>query len=107
MRMWPKNGTAGKYIVVLQYVWMQIQMQMQQVDWLFVCSLLFYAIAAVFQLYHGGDMIYKMRRRKPGPTLLPTQGIFNLPHHVGMVWEQLAFDDAVSYTQRGNGLQQS
>ena len=25
---------------------------------LFVCLLLFYAIAAIFQLYHGGDMIY-------------------------------------------------
>ena len=42
-----------------------------------------------------------------GHLLLPPQGIFNLPHHVSMVWEQLAFDDAVSYTQRGNGLQQS
>ena len=29
--------------------------------------------------------IYKMRRRKPEPTLLPTQRIFNLPHHIGMV----------------------
>ena len=38
--------------------------------------------------------------RKSEPTLLPTQGIFNLPHHIDMVWEQLAFDDAVSYTQR-------
>ena len=34
-------------------------------------------------------MMYEMRRRNPGPT----QGIFNLPHHVGMIWE--AFDDAV------------
>ena len=32
------------------------------------------------------------------PTLLSTQGIFNLSHHIGMVWEELAFDDAVSYT---------
>ena len=37
--------------------------------------------------------------------LLPTQGIFNLTHHIAMVWEELAFDDAVSYTQRGNVLQ--
>ena len=44
-------------------------------------------------LYHGSDM-YEMRRRKPPrPTLFPTQGIFNLP--------QLAFDDAVDYTQWG------
>ena len=47
--------------------------------------LFFYAIAIVFQLYHGGDMMYEMRRRKPKPTLLPTQVIFNLPHHIGMV----------------------
>ena len=24
-------------------------------------------------------------------------GIYNVPHHVHMVWEELAFDDAVSY----------
>ena len=51
--------------------------------------------------------MYEMRRRKPEPTLLLTQGIFNLPHHIGMVREELAFDDGVSYTQRGNGLQHS
>ena len=45
---------------------------------------LVYAIATVFQLYRGYDMIYEMRR-KPEPTLLLTQGIFNLPHHIGMV----------------------
>ena len=45
-------------------------------------------------------MMYEMMR-KPKPTLLPTltQGIFNLPHHIGMVWQKLAFDDTVSYTQ--------
>ena len=47
---------------------------------------LFDAIAAVFQLYHGGDMMYyEMRRRKPEPTLLQTRGIFNLSRHIGMV----------------------
>ena len=50
-------------------------------------------------------MIYVMRRRKPEHTILPTQGIFNLPPHIGMVLEELAFDNAVSYTQRGNGAQ--
>ena len=50
-----------------------------------VCLLLFYAIAKVFQLYHGGDMMPEMRRRKPEPTLLLTQGIFNPPRHTGMV----------------------
>ena len=50
-----------------------------------VCLLLFYAMTTVFQLYHGGDMTYEMRR-KPEPTPLPTQGIFNLPHRdIGMV----------------------
>ena len=51
------------------------------------------------QLYHGGDMMYEMRKLKPEPTLLPTQGNFNLPHHIGM-----AFDDPVGYTQHGNGV---
>ena len=56
--------------------------------WYIVCLLLLYAIATMFQLYHGGE-----------PTLLPTQGIFNLPYHIGIVWEELAFDDALSYIQ--------
>ena len=43
--------------------------------------LLFYTIATVFELNHGGDRMYEMRRGKPQPTLLLTQGIFNLPHH--------------------------
>ena len=59
----------------------------------------------VFQLYHGGDIMYEMRRIKPEPTLLPAQGIFNLPHHIGMVGEELAFGDSESYTQWGNGLE--
>ena len=36
---------------------------------------------------------------KPKSTLLTTWGIFNLPHHIDMVWEELAFDDTISYTQ--------
>ena len=72
-----------------------------------LCLLLFYAIAILFQLYHGDDMMYEVRRRKFEPTILPTQGIFNLSHYIGTVWEELAFDDAVSHTQRGNGLQHS
>ena len=63
-----------------------------------MCVLL-YTIAKVFQLYLGSDMMSEKTRRKPAPILSPTQGIFNLPHHIVMVWEELAFDDAVSYTQ--------
>ena len=67
---------------------------------MFVC-LLFYTIATVFQLYLGNEMIYEMRKEK-GPSLhfLPTHGIFNLPHHIGMQCDELDFDDAVSYTQK-------
>ena len=36
---------------------------------------------------------------KPEPTLLPTHRIVNVPHHIDIVWEQLGFDDTVSYTQ--------
>ena len=52
---------------------------------LFDCLLLFYAMATVFQLYYGGDMMYELRRRKFEPTRLTTQGICNLLYHVGMV----------------------
>ena len=68
--------------------------------------LLFNAIATVFQLYFGSDMMYEMRRR-PDPTLLLTQRIFDLLHHEGMVGEELAFDETVSYTQQRNGLKYS
>ena len=36
--------------------------------------------------------------RKPEPTLLLTQGISNLTHHIDVAWEQLAFDDVVYTT---------
>ena len=52
-------------------------------------------------------MMYEMMMRKTKRTLLPTQVIFNLTHGVGMVLEVLAFYDAGSYTQQGNGLQHS
>ena len=60
---------------------------------------LFYARATVFQSYHGNDMMYEMKRKlEPKPLL--TQRIFNLTHHIGMVLEEPAFDDAVNYTSR-------
>ena len=73
---------------------------------LFVCCY-FMPQQWYFSYIMVGDMMYQMRRRKRKPTLLPTQGTFNLQHHLGMVWEELAFDDAVSYTQQGNGLEHS
>ena len=54
------------------------------------CWLLVYAIAIIFQLHYGGDMMYEMRKRNPKPTLLLTPGIFNC---IGT-----GFDD-VSYKQ--------
>ena len=50
-----------------------------------VCLLFCYTIVTVFQLYHGGDMMYEMRKKKPKPTLLLTRRIFNLPHYICMV----------------------
>ena len=44
-------------------------------------------------------MMFEIRTRKPERTLLPTEGIFNLPHHVGLVWEELAFDDTVIHSR--------
>ena len=37
------------------------------------------------QLQYFSNLIYKMKRRKPEPTLSPTHQIINLPHHIGMV----------------------
>ena len=37
--------------------------------------------------------------RMPEHTILLIQGIFNIADHINMVSEQLAFDDAVRYTQ--------
>ena len=42
--------------------------------------------------------MFEMKRRKLEPLLLPTQGVFNLPHHIGIAWEELAFDDTIRYT---------
>ena len=52
-------------------------------------------------------MMCKIRREGSEPILLLIQWIFNLPHHIDMVWEELAFDDTVSYSQQGSGLQHS
>ena len=43
--------------------------------------------------------MYEMRRHKPEPTLLLTDGIVKLPHHIGMLSEELAFDDTVGAAQ--------
>ena len=46
-----------------------VQQKVKSQD-IFVCLLLFDAIATVFQLYHGGDMMYEMRRRKARAYML-------------------------------------
>ena len=53
-------------------------------------------------------MMYEMRMIKPEPTPLLTQWILNFPHIIGMLlWEELAFDDTVTYrsTQLGNVIE--
>ena len=43
-------------------------------------------LVTLFQLYHDIDMIdNEMRRKKPKPTLLLTQRIFDLPHHIVII----------------------
>ena len=60
---------------------------------------LFFAIATRCD---GCVMRHEMRRKpKPIPSW-----IFKRPHHIGMVREEVAIDNAVSYIQQGNGLQQ-
>ena len=80
-----------------------------------VCSLvIMYLLTSIWYIFLGdlyclsrislNSLVFTIRRqvvpRKPKRTLLQTQGIFNLPHHIYMVWEQMAFDDAVRYTQQ-------
>ena len=66
-----------------------------------------WCILFVVVLHHSNSIsvISWQRRRNPEPTFLLPKGI--LPYHIAMVRLGLAFDDAVSYTQWGNGLQHS
>ena len=43
-------------------------------------------------------MMYGTGKRKPKATDLQTQVIFDLPHHIDMVLEELAFNDTKLYT---------
>ena len=61
---------------------------------LFIKLLMFYTIATVFQLYHCGDMTDEIRQRKLTPTLLLTQGIFNLPHDKAEKAQAYTFTDS-------------
>ena len=68
------------------------------------CLLLFYAIAIVYFSYIMAVLWDVWEEKEKAWTYSSTtQGIFDLRNHIGMVWEELAFGDAVSYTQRGNG----
>ena len=113
------------YIYIYEYVYIYVYICIYRRFCLFVCLkstlLLFYAVStSVAQLYlgcllvmilHHSNSISVISRRlydvwdeEPEPTLLPTQAIFNLPHHIGMVEDELAFDDYASYAQWGDGL---
>ena len=73
---------------------------MCNIPWLslFVCSC-FTPIATIFSYIIG----VKMWRRSLS-LHWQTEEIFNAPHHIGMVWEKLTFDDAVSYMQWGKWI---
>ena len=45
----------------------------------FICLLLLF-YATVFQLDHGSDMMYEIKRRKPEPTFDRLKGSFNPPN---------------------------
>ena len=71
------------------------------------CDLFFHVIARICQLCLCSDMIHEMKKGTYEPTPLLSHGSFNLPHHILVVREELAFGDAVNYTRQGNGLQHS
>ena len=58
---------------------------------------MFYAITTIF--YGGNNMTYEMRKCEPTLLLIP------IPYDIGMVREELAIDDAVSYTLRGKCME--
>ena len=75
---------------------------------MFVCLLLFYAVATLFQLYHDSDIMYEMRQRKARVyTFTYSQDLSPPTPYKHRVCQELAFDDAVSYTQWRSKLQHS
>ena len=44
--------------------------------------------------------VWDETKKAPSLHFSPTQGIFNLWYHVGMVWEELTFEAALNYTQQ-------
>ena len=63
--------------------------------WMVDCVCVTYASHIVVVLHHstrfqldlyiGSDMMYEIMKRTPEHTFFPTNRIFNLPHHIGMV----------------------
>ena len=94
-------GIIGSYVTSLGLVCMIASIKVSCLDLIYFFLFLedLYRLSSISL----NSLIFTIRRqlveRKPEHTILLTQGIFILPHHINMV-EQLAFDDAVSYTQR-------
>ena len=58
---------CGEYIYIYIYIYIEYDPIPYKVS-----LLVFFAIATVFQLSHGADMIYEMKRRKRKDRLLLT-----------------------------------
>ena len=70
-----KRSATTAYDFSEQYAWesaLTLQARGPDRQVYMVCLLLIYAMATVFQLYHDPDMMYDIRRKKLGPTVLQT-----------------------------------
>ena len=59
------------YTYLYKYIWVAIGSQLRD------------SVTPALEI--GSDLMDEMRMIKPEPTLIPSGGIFNLPHHICMV----------------------
>ena len=57
--------------------------------------------------WKGCLIVFKVLASLCGLIVLLLVGALYIRHHIDMAREELAFDDAISYTPRGHGLQHS
>ena len=94
---------AYMHTCIRVYIYIYVCMCIYIFLYMYICLLLLYTIPKVFQLYHG-VWWYDVwdEKEKARTSTLTTQGIFNLPHHIGMRGTGLRWH--CRDTQLGNGL---
>ena len=112
---WPKCSIRNNAVSTVTQIWYWKQWSvycdpnviLETMQYL-LCLFVSFVVTASYQQYFSFILavIWCMKwGDEPEPTLLAIQVNFNSPYHIGMAWEELTFADAVTYTQRQNGLQ--